>query len=182
MLVLKDTVDMNNAIVIFVPKNRGRRLSFDPKKVDQKDYPKWKAMGFTIFRCSECGTDRCSGDCIKDPKYPMEGIETKLEELETELEVTDATSATIPATEEIVIDPAIFTTEPLVVETELEVKLVVAEGAEVLNPSEAPLKIKINEVVDFYTLSWNELRSYASKLFDIQGMKKAEIISKLESK
>lgn len=182
MLVLKDTVDMNNAIVIFVPKNRGRRLSFDPKKVDQKDYPKWKAMGFTIFRCSECGTDRCSGDCIKDPKYPMEGIETKLEELETELEVTDATSATIPSTEEIVIDPAIFTTEPLVVETELEVKLVVAEGAEVLNPSEAPLKIKIDEVVDFKALSWNELRAYASKLFDIQGMKKAEIISKLESK
>lgn len=89
MLKIKDGVDVNNPIVIFVPKNKGRRLTFNHSKVDEKDYPKYKLMGFNIFRCTECGTDTCYGDCQSD-KNIIEEIKPTIEiiELEEDLEIT----------------------------------------------------------------------------------------------
>lgn len=75
-------------VVIFVTKQRGRRLKF-PIDTPVEEYPKFKSLGFNIFRCSECKSEACSGTCdgqninhkIKE-KYtsPEEKAEKALEE------------------------------------------------------------------------------------------------------
>lgn len=52
----------NQDVVIFVSKQRGRRLKF-PIDTPVEDYPKFKKLGFNIFRCTECKSEDCLGDC-----------------------------------------------------------------------------------------------------------------------
>ena len=63
MLKLKKEIDILNKHSIFIHKSRGRKIIFDPQTVEQKHYAKYKALGFNIFRCEECGFDTCFGDC-----------------------------------------------------------------------------------------------------------------------
>lgn len=83
MLKLKDEIDLNNKLTIFIHKSRGRKLVFDPKEVSETDYPKYKALGFNIFRCKSCGTDTCFGDC-NIQKFELELIQTEPEVIQTE--------------------------------------------------------------------------------------------------
>jgi hypothetical protein len=80
MLKLKDEIK-NNPIVIFVHRSRGRRLKFNPLTVSPSDYPKYKALGFDIFRCDSCETDVCFGDCgiikttvLRDAKIKVDKV------------------------------------------------------------------------------------------------------------
>lgn len=86
MLKLKDEIDLNNKLTIFVHKSRGRKLVFDPKEVSETDYPKYKALGFNIFRCKNCGTDTCFGDCNVQIFEP-ELIQTEPDVIQTEPDV-----------------------------------------------------------------------------------------------
>lgn len=62
MLKLKDEIrDRGEDVIIFVSKQRGRKLRF-PIDTDPKDYPKFKRLGFDIFRCTECLETSCYGD------------------------------------------------------------------------------------------------------------------------
>lgn len=61
-LILKSEIK-NNPVSIFLGRKSGGKVKFDPIKVDQKDYKKYKLIGFNIFRCDSCGTDSCFGDC-----------------------------------------------------------------------------------------------------------------------
>jgi hypothetical protein len=85
MLKLKDEVDVNNKLSIFVHKSRGRKLIFDPQTVHQSEYPKYKLMGFNIFRCTNCGFDTCFGDCTIDEVEEIK-IETIAPEYSTQKE------------------------------------------------------------------------------------------------
>lgn len=61
MLKLKPEIDKINKTYIY--KGRGKKLIFDPIVVKEEDYPKYKALGFHIFRCDICNSDSCYGDC-----------------------------------------------------------------------------------------------------------------------
>lgn len=113
MLKIKEEVDINNPIVIFVPKNKGRRLTFNYSKVDEKDYPKYKLMGFNIFRCSECGTDTCFGDCsepITKVTKTEEVVELKVAKVEKEVAkvVTEKTKFKVVTPEPLIINGKLF--------------------------------------------------------------------------
>lgn len=58
----REVKDANQDCVIFVSKQRGRRLVF-PIDTPVEDYPKFKALGFKIFRCTECKSENCPGTC-----------------------------------------------------------------------------------------------------------------------
>lgn len=63
MLELKAEVKTaNQDVVIFVSKQRGRRLKF-PIDTPVEDYLKFKKLGFNIFRCTECKSEDCLGTC-----------------------------------------------------------------------------------------------------------------------
>lgn len=60
MLKLKDEIkERGEDVVIY--KHRSR-LVF-PIDTPEEDYPKWQSKGFNIFRCVECNSMDCSGDC-----------------------------------------------------------------------------------------------------------------------
>ena len=63
MLELKQEVkEAGLDVAIFVSKSKGRRLVF-PIDTPQCEYQKYAELGFRIFRCVECGSDNCYGDC-----------------------------------------------------------------------------------------------------------------------
>ena len=68
MLILKEEIKKRNEdVVIFPPRSRGRRMVFKID-TDPSEYPKYKKLGFNIFRCSVCNSDSCygCGDIVKD--------------------------------------------------------------------------------------------------------------------
>lgn len=63
MLELKKEIqEAGQDVIIFVSKQRGRKLRF-PIDTDPSEYEKFQKLGFRIFRCSECKLESCGGDC-----------------------------------------------------------------------------------------------------------------------
>jgi hypothetical protein len=49
MLRLKNTVNKNMKHSIFLSKQRGRKIIFDPNTVDPSEYEYYKSIGFNLF-------------------------------------------------------------------------------------------------------------------------------------
>lgn len=88
-LKLKDEIkERGEDVVIY--KHRSR-LVF-PIDTPEEDYPKWQKKGFNIFRCVECNSMDCSGDCtvkdivedIVEEISPLEDLNDKTEDVSTE--------------------------------------------------------------------------------------------------
>lgn len=79
-LQLKGEVkNANSDVIIFVSKQRGRRLKF-PIDTPEEEYPKFKKLGFNIFRCSGCKSEDCFGDCGEDINQKIKDKYTTKEE------------------------------------------------------------------------------------------------------
>lgn len=72
-LKLKEGYD-KNPMDIYSPKFTGRKLRFDPTTVDPKEYIKFKALGFKIFICDECGSGECYSDCMEEIKTDVKKV------------------------------------------------------------------------------------------------------------
>lgn len=60
-LKLKEEIKQRGEDVV-IYRHRSR-LVF-PIDTPEEDYPKWQSKGFNIFRCIECNSMDCTGDCI----------------------------------------------------------------------------------------------------------------------
>lgn len=86
-LKLKEEIkERGEDVVIY--KHRSR-LVF-PIDTPEEDYPKWQNKGFNIFRCVECNSMDCIGDCIvKDEDIaPLEDLNDKTVDIHTK-EISD---------------------------------------------------------------------------------------------
>lgn len=66
MLRLKDEIKKEGKdVVIFLPRSRGGKTIFFID-TDPKEYIKYRNLGFDIFVCNTCDSDKCIG-CIDEP-------------------------------------------------------------------------------------------------------------------
>lgn len=87
MLKLKDEIkERGEDVVIY---RHRKRLVF-PIDTPVEDYPKWQNRGFNIFRCIECNSMDCNGDCTVEDVYtsPIEDLNDNVEDMYTE-EISD---------------------------------------------------------------------------------------------
>lgn len=73
MLRLKDEIKkVGKDVVLFLPRSRGGKTIFFID-TDPKDYIKYRKLGFDIFVCNTCDSDKCIG-CGDEPIEPTEDI------------------------------------------------------------------------------------------------------------
>lgn len=86
-LKLKEEIKQRGEDVV-IYRHRSR-LVF-PIDTPEEDYPKWQSKGFNIFRCVECNSMDCTGDCIvkDEDTTPLEDLNDKVEDVHTE-EISD---------------------------------------------------------------------------------------------
>ena len=97
MLKLKEEIkERGEDVVIY--KHRSR-LVF-PIDTPEEDYPKWQSKGFNIFRCVECNSMDCDGNCTKEEV--TEEISSEVtEEVTEEISNDKVKDVTEEVTEEI---------------------------------------------------------------------------------
>lgn len=82
-LKLKEEIKQRGEDVV-IYRHRSR-LVF-PIDTPEEDYPKWQSKGFNIFRCVECNSMDCIGDCTVEDEYisPLEDPNDKTVDIHTE--------------------------------------------------------------------------------------------------
>lgn len=152
----------NQDVVIFVSKQRGRRLKF-PIDTPVEDYPKFKKLGFNIFRCTECKSEDCLGDCEVTDINPaiVDKYTSKEEKAEKKMleDYSDDTSI-----EDLAKDLDMFSDTS---EEELDA---------IINGTDKVVETSEEGLIDYEKLSLKDLR----ELFpDIKDTSKAGFISKI---